>query len=74
MVTPQVLWGLEWTNPRPAVEIVSVTLRGARGLPQIRPRDQVSDARPMLLGITAIEGPRWEDYRPAGEGRLPGIG
>jgi hypothetical protein len=60
---PLVLWGLEWTSPRPAVEIGSVTLRGAAGLAAIRPAGEVSVARPMLLGITAIEAPRLEDYR-----------
>ncbi|MFH1566587.1 MAG: family 20 glycosylhydrolase, partial [Gemmatimonadota bacterium] len=69
---PLVLWGLEWTNPRPNVEIVSAQLRGARGLPEIRPRDQVSTARPMLLGITGVEAPRWADYRPGVGDRLPG--
>ena len=68
-----VIWGLEWTNPRPAVEIVAVTLRGAKGLQEIRPKGEVSNARPMLFGITGIEHPKWEDYRPGMEGRLPGV-
>jgi hypothetical protein len=71
--SPLVLWGLEWTNPRPHVEIATVQLRGARGLARIRPRGQVSDARPMLLGITGIEAPAWEDYRPGAAGELPGL-
>jgi hypothetical protein len=49
-----VVWGSEWRNPRPDVPIVSVTLVGAPG---------PSDARPILLGITAVEKPRVEDYR-----------
>ena len=71
---PLVVRGLEWTNPRPAVEIVSVTLKGAGATPETRPRqDGVSTARPVLLGITALEGPRWEDYRPGKEGKVPGL-
>lgn len=70
---PLVVQGLEWTNPRPAVEIVSVTLKGAKGLPEIRPKGEVSEARPMLLGITGIEHPKWEDFRPGKEGKLPGV-
>jgi hypothetical protein len=49
-----VLWASEWTNPRPDVPIVSVTLVGAPG---------PSEARPVLLGITAVEKPKVEDYR-----------
>jgi hypothetical protein len=49
-----VLWASEWTNPRPDVPIASVTLVGAPG---------PSDARPILLGVTAVEKPRVEDYR-----------
>ncbi len=49
-----VVWASEWTNPRPDVPIVSVTLVGAPG---------PSDARPILLGVTAVEKPRVEDYR-----------
>jgi hypothetical protein len=71
---PLVVWGLEWTNPRPAVEIVSVTLRGAGATPETRPkRDGVSAARPMLLGITAVELPRFADYHPESGGKLPGM-
>jgi len=70
---PIVLWGLEWTNPRPAVEITSVTLKGAKGLQEIRPKGEVSEARPMLLGITGLAHPKWEDYRPEKEGKAPGI-
>ena len=69
---PLVIWGLEWTNPRPAVTIESVVLKGARPLPETRAQGGSSDARPMLLGITAIEHPKWEDYRPGKEGKLPG--
>ena len=70
---PLVIWGLEWTNPRSAVPIVSVTLRGAGSVSEMRPADGVSDARPMLLGITAVETPKWEDYRPGKKGKLPGF-
>lgn len=49
-----VVWASEWTNPRPDVPIASVTLVGSRG---------PSDARPILLGVTAVEKPRVEDYR-----------
>jgi hypothetical protein len=49
-----VVWASEWTNARPDVPIVSVTLVGSPG---------PSDARPILLGITAVEKPRAEDYR-----------
>jgi len=70
---PLVLWGLEWTNPRPAVPITSVVLHGAKGLPQTRPEGEVSDARPMLFGITAVETPRWVDRRPEYGGRPPGL-
>ena len=49
-----VVWASEWTNPRPDVPIVSVTLVGSPG---------PSDARPILLGVTAVEKPRVEDYR-----------
>jgi len=71
--TPLVIWGLEWTNPRSAVPIVSVTLHGARSVSELRWSDGVSDARPMLLGITAVETPKWEDYRPGKKGKLPGF-
>jgi hypothetical protein len=69
---PLVIYGLEWTNPRPAVEIESVRLCGAGATPELRPEGGTSDARPMLLGITAIEWPKWEDYRSGSEGRPPG--
>ena len=49
-----VLWASEWTNPRPDIPIASVTLVGAPG---------PSAAVPVLLGITAVEKPRVEDYR-----------
>ena len=49
-----VVWGSEWVNPRPDVPIVSVKLVGSPG---------PSDARPLLLGVTAVEKPRVEDYR-----------
>jgi hypothetical protein len=70
---PLVMWGLEWSNPRPETPIESVVLHGARPLPEVRGADHCSDARPMLLGITAVEAPRWEDYRPGKKGRLPGL-
>jgi hypothetical protein len=69
---PLVLWGFEWTNPRPAVEIESVTMHGARTDPA-RPEGGFSEARPMLLGITAVETPKWEDHRPGKEGKIPGL-
>jgi hypothetical protein len=49
-----VVWASEWTNPRPDVEIVSVSLVGAPG---------PSNALPVLLGVTAVEKPRVEDLR-----------
>jgi len=67
-----VMWGLEWTNPRPAVRIESVVLKGAKSLPETRYKGATSDARPMLLGITAAEHLKWEDYRPGKKGKLPG--
>jgi hypothetical protein len=70
---PLVAWGLEWTNPRPLVEIVSVTLRGAGATPETRAIGDVYDTRAMLLGLTAIELPRWVDFRPESEGKYPGL-
>jgi hypothetical protein len=49
-----VVWASEWANPRPDVAIASVTLVGAPG---------PSSARPILLGVTAVEKPRVEDLR-----------
>jgi hypothetical protein len=49
-----VVWASEWANPRPDVPIASVTLVGSPG---------PSDARPILLGVTAVEKPRVEDLR-----------
>jgi Glycosyl hydrolase family 20, domain 2/Glycosyl hydrolase family 20, catalytic domain len=49
-----VLWASEWTNRRPDVPIVSVTLVGSPG---------PSAALPVLVGITGVEKPRVEDYR-----------
>jgi hypothetical protein len=49
-----VAWASEWVNPRPDVPIVGVTLVGSPG---------PSEARPVLLGVTAVEKPRVEDYR-----------
>ena len=60
---PLIMWGLEWTNPRPAVPIESVVLHGAGAVPETRPEHFVSNARPMLLGITGIELPTLGDYR-----------
>ncbi|HUU54025.1 MAG TPA: glycoside hydrolase family 20 zincin-like fold domain-containing protein [Armatimonadota bacterium] len=72
--TPLVIWGLEWTNPRPAVAVESVTLHGARALPEMRrPEKGASEARPMLLAITAVGWPKWEDYRPEKGGKVPGL-
>ena len=51
---PAVVWASEWTNPRPDVPITTVTLVGAPG---------PSQAQPILLGVTAVEKPRVEDYR-----------
>lgn len=68
---PLVVWGLEWTNPRPEVGIESVVVRGARTM-EDRHEGGHSEARPMLLGITAVEFPKWEDYRPGKAGKLPG--
>jgi hypothetical protein len=59
---PLLIWGLEWTNPRPSIPIESVTLHGARPSPDTRPQGRISEARPMLLGITAVELPRLGDY------------
>ena len=49
-----VVWASEWANPRPDVAIASVTLVGTPG---------PSSARPILLGVTAVEKPRVEDLR-----------
>ncbi|MGE5127581.1 MAG: glycoside hydrolase family 20 zincin-like fold domain-containing protein [Betaproteobacteria bacterium] len=49
-----VVWGSEWVNPRPDVEIASVRLVGSPG---------PSAARPVLLAVTAVEKPRVEDER-----------
>jgi hypothetical protein len=49
-----VVWASEWANPRPDVPIASVTLVGSPG---------PSNARPLLLGVTAVEKPRVEDLR-----------
>jgi hypothetical protein len=49
-----VVWASEWANPRPDVPIESVALVGAPG---------PSNARPILLGVTAVEKPRVEDLR-----------
>jgi hypothetical protein len=49
-----VVWASEWANPRPDVPIASVTLVGAPG---------PTNARPILLGVTAVEKPRVEDLR-----------
>ena len=49
-----VLFASEWTNPRPDVPIVSVTMKGSPG---------PSSACPILFAVTAIEKPRVEDYR-----------
>src|SRR5262249_46659979 len=49
-----VVWASELVNRRPDVPIVSVTLVGAPG---------PSAARPILLGVTAVEKARVEDYR-----------
>jgi hypothetical protein len=49
-----VVWASEWSNPRPDVPIAGVTLVGSPG---------PSNARPILLGVTAVEKPRVEDLR-----------
>ena len=49
-----VLWASEWVNPRPDIPIVSVKMVGSPG---------PSNALPILLGITAVEKARVEDYR-----------
>jgi hypothetical protein len=49
-----VVWASEWANPRPDVPIASLTLVGSPG---------PSSARPILLGVTAVEKPRVEDLR-----------
>lgn len=51
---PLLIWGLEWTNPRPDEEITEIRFRGTGG---------PSDAQPLLLGITTIEKDRLSDYR-----------
>ena len=56
--SPIVIWGNEWTNPRPDVLIRRVRFRGtAAGV------GRQSRARPILLGITGIEKVRLSDYR-----------
>jgi hypothetical protein len=52
--SPLVIWGNEWTNPRPDEPIRLIRFRGARG---------TSDAMPVLLGVTGIEKVRLSDYR-----------
>ncbi len=52
--SPLVIWGLEWTNPRPDEAIVEIRFRGTSG---------PSDAQPLLLGLTTIEKDRLSDYR-----------
>ena len=51
---PAVVWASEWANSRPDVPIASVTLVGSPG---------PSNARPILIGVTAVEKPRVEDLR-----------
>ncbi len=57
---PLVIWGYEWTNPRPEVRIVEIHFRGAGGDSSYEP----SQAQPILLGITATDSPQLADYRP----------
>jgi hypothetical protein len=60
---PLVVWAFEWVNPRPEIAIAQVNMFGIRG--RTRPRqDYKEGVFPILLGITAIERPRLEDYRP----------
>ena len=59
--SPLVVWGNEWANPRPDVPIAEIRFRGTG-----RSWDD-SQAQPILLGITAIEKVKLEDYR----GKLP---
>ena len=59
---PLVVWGFEWVNPRPEIAISQVNMFGIRG--RTRPsREYLEGVYPILLGITAIERPRLEDYR-----------
>jgi len=59
---PLVLWGFEWVNPRPEIAIAQVSMFGIRG--RIRQRQEyIEGVYPILLGITAVEKPRLEDYR-----------
>jgi len=60
---PLVVWAYEWVNPRPEIPIAGVSMFGIRG--RTRPRqDYIEGVFPILLGITAVERPRLEDYRP----------
>ncbi len=59
---PLVVWGFEWINPRPEVPIAQVNLFGIRGRTR-RGRPYTSGVYPVLLGITAVQRPRLEDYR-----------
>jgi hypothetical protein len=47
-----VVWASEWTNPRPDVPITSVRIVGSPG---------PSASLPILLGVTAVEKPRFGD-------------
>ena len=56
------VWGLEWINPRPEIAIAQVNMFGIRG--RTRPgRAYIEGVFPILLGVTAIQRPRLEDYR-----------
>ena len=59
---PLVLWGLEWINPRPEVPIARVNMFGIRGRTRAG-QPYIEGVYPILLGITAVEKPRLEDYR-----------
>jgi len=59
---PLVLWGFEWINPRPEIPIAQVNMFGIRGRTRAG-QPYIEGVYPILLGITAVEKPRLEDYR-----------
>ena len=59
---PLVVWGFEWVNPRPEIPIAQVNMFGIRGRTRAG-REDIEGAYPILLGVTAVERPRLEDYR-----------
>ena len=58
--SPLVIWGNEWTNPRPDIPIRAIRCRGTSG--GMAP---ASKARAILLGITGIEKVTLRHYRTA---------